>query len=124
MALTSTPNAGGISPRTGSSKGSVGHTATLYGNFLRSVLGYHENTVLHMKKKLNTLTSVSKTGRTTLITAMSALSAALAIRGYQESENVDIVEINAKSVEYFGRDSIPAGSSTGTFVAHNDDGKF
>lgn len=45
MGVISTPNAGGTVPRIARRSGSVGQTATMYGNSLRFDLGYHEMTM-------------------------------------------------------------------------------
>ena len=64
IALMSTPKAGGMSSLTGTRSGSVGQTATLYGNFVRSVLGYHDRTVRQMNKRDIMLTKLSRIGLT------------------------------------------------------------
>lgn len=58
---------GGTRPRTGSSKGSVGHTMAEYGNCFKSVLGYHEMTTLHRKNTLRVFIKMSRAGRAKLI---------------------------------------------------------
>ena len=97
IAETSTPKAGGTSSRTGTSKGSVGHTIALKGSIVKSVFGYHDMTVRQTKRKFIANINASKTGEMTLAIAIDP-SVASATRGIIDNPTVTI---DTKVIRWF-----------------------
>lgn len=81
----------------------MGHTAIEYGNSFKFVLGYQDSTVRTMKKTLKIFTNISMIGLTTLMTAISPLSANTLATGKRAMEYAAPV-IAGKSFDKFASD--------------------